>query len=523
MSDIEQGEFAGVGAYPGPLGPLAAVQTAPLGGLQTIGGGGLAGGPPVTVGVLSPEPVPPPPTDDQLLEALTVSYQAYERLQARMPNYHPDALIRGKGYDVLDTMKNHGAYNSPLRLKKYSILYKESQTLPRVNGQVVKDDHPRYDRACEIADFCRYAIHNILDPVSMERTDFRTVLWYQLDACHCGNSTQEVVWRIATSGEYKGKRLFSRFVPRSPKQITYNLDPFTNSVVSLNNYTSLGWQSYLPVFRKFFRYTYQPEKGLPWGRGDARACYKHIFGLDELVRLWGVALQKHGGGFLKGTTQNPNADHVAAFVAMLDLAQSTSSIVVTGDKQVELLNLPGGALDAFVHPIKFNEEMIAREVLGQTLTTGDGGGKSSYALGGVHADTEEYFRAFPRRDLEEAVQNQIYFWLVYTNYGEEDLDCVPAHSQGVWNWQEQGMIAKFIETFTNMGYMRPSYDDDWARKLVGMPFLPTTNELDSDHPAILPDKERVIIQMPNGDQYNASKVQPDKVTATSKASLAAAE
>ncbi len=172
-----------------------------------------------------------------------------------------------------------------------------------------------------------------------------------------------------------------------------------------------------------------------------------------------------------------------------------------------MLNLPGGALDAFIHPIKYNEEMIAREILGQTLTTGDGGGKSSYALGSVHLGTEEFFRAFPRRDLEEAIRNQLYFWLVYTNFGEEDLDCVPAHSQGVWNWEEQLMIGKFVETFTNMGYFRPNIDDDYFRKLVGMPFLPTTAEEDDQNPAILPDKERVIISV-GGDQYKGSLIKP---------------
>lgn len=512
MADTADNEFAG-GTVPAGqgipvLGPLGTGNGAPLGGLQSILSNGIVGtGPPTTVGVLSPEPVPRQATDDEILEAITTSNEVMVRNLARLPQYHPDQFLRGKNLDILDELKTYAAYNSPERLKKYAILYKAWDTLPRVNGQVVKDDHPRYDRACEIAEFCRYALDNIMDPDSNTRLPFREVAWYFLDAMHIGNSMQEVVWRIETKGQYKGKRIFSKFISRHPKQITYNLNPLTNEVVSINNYTALGWQSYLPLYRKFFRYTYQPERGLPWGRGDARAAYKHVVSLNELMRMWGVALQKHGGGFLKGTTQNPDEAHIKEFQTQLDLAQSTSSIVVTGDKSVEIMNLPGGALDAFCHPIKYHEESIAREILGQSLTTGNGDGQGSYALGTVHEGTEEYYRAFPRRDLEEAVRDQLYFWLIKTNFGDEDLDCLPEHSQGVWNWEEQTMIAKFIEIFTNMGYMRPDYDDDWARKKVGLPFLPTTKELDTQNPAILPDKERVMIQV-GGNTYQGTKMNP---------------
>lgn len=477
----------GIGSLP-PTGPQLGIMP-PLQPLGTVNGTTI-GTAPVTIGLLQPEPIPADPDEYTLLHPQTISTELYRRNLMRLPGFHPDALVQSKGYDVLDDMKTMSAYSSPLRLLKYSILYKAWETLPRVNGNVVKSDHPRYDKAKEIADFCQFALNSIIDPDTHHWTDAREVFWYVLDAVHHGNSTQEVVWRIENNGEYKGKRVFSQFIPRSPKQITYNVDPFTNKVISLNNYVGY-YQSFINPYKKFLQYIYQPEKGLPYGRGVARACYKHVVAIDELLRMYGVALERFGSGFLKGTTNDVRPKNIADFLAQLDAIRLGGSVVTTIDKPIELMNLPGGALDSYPNAIRFHVESIAKEIIGQNLTTSQGDGKGSYALAQAHQDTEEYFKGYLRRELELCISKQLYYWLVVTNYGEEYLDCLPDHWLGVVDYQEMKLLSDYVTTLGAGAWIDPRYDDDIIRKRIHFPLLPTVAEDRFKNPILLPGQEKV--------------------------------
>ena len=426
-------------------------------GLQLgISGTGILGGmqssmPPLSGNGLGKAPIPPLPTDEQLLNAITTSYDAVNRAAFRTPQYTPDELLRAEGYDGVDKLQTMACYNRCIRFLKYVIMYKPWQTLARVNGLVVKPDHPRYDAAIKAADLCRYVLNNIYDPDTGARQDLREVVWYMLDACHIGFSAQELWWRLYDSGPYKGMRGLRRVIPRRPKQVTFNIDPLTTMVDSINNYTPLGgWQSYLPL-RKFLLYTYQGQNGLPYGSGLWRITYKHITSINELIKILIVALSKHGGGMLKAVVHNPDPAHVKNVEAMLAKVANGAPLIVPAGMEVELLNLPNGVLEPILSALEYHEEQIVKAILGQSLTTGQGSGSSSYALGGVHQDTQEYFVAHARLDVEKSIQQQVYAEIIRINLGEDYMDVIPAHSQGEYDINERQKVADFIATMRTSG------------------------------------------------------------------------
>lgn len=449
MSDIYQAHF-GIpynAQYQPALGGLG---TAPV---MTPAGQFLP--PPGFIG-LPQSPDPPDITNEMLLNAITVSNDAFLNMAFRTPQYHPDALIRDKGWDVIDDMRTMAAYWGPLRLKMYATLYKEREVQPRYMGKMINPDHPQYDRAMQAVDICNYVISNIYNPITGMGQDFREVLWYMLGACHHGFSVQEKQWRILTDGPYKGKMGLQRIIPRRPKQITFNLDVYTNEIKTINNYTPMGgWQQYLPP-RKFLIYTYHPIDGLVYGVGDSRACYKHVFAINELMRLWGVCLQRHGGGFLKGTVNSPSDLSISNARKVLESVQSGGVLITTPAFTADIMNTSGGIVEVFAQALGYHEGCIVSNILGQSLTTRESRGNGGYNLGMVHQNTQEYFISHPRTDVEQLIPVQLFRDIIEYNLGVGYLDVIPGLTMGVWDHDEIQVVANYVKTFAEGGILVPA-------------------------------------------------------------------
>ena len=451
----------------------------------------------------APEPVLPKMTDAELLECLTRSPNAIIRQAMKTSAYNPDALIQAKGYDVLDAMKTMAAYLTPLHLLVACTLHKEWRVVPKVNGKIVDSSNPRYEKAAEIAAFVNYCCQNIVDVKSgYDRQDFRSVIYYMMETgCHIGHSVQEIQYRRIGEGQYKGKLGFQRFVYREAKYVRFNLDPYTDQILSLNLQTPLGgYQNYLER-EKFLIYTFRGQKSLPFGLGIARPCYKHTFAIDTLTRLLGDALQRFGMGFLKATVTNPSKEFMTAVQSLLLQVANGQPLVLPPGIDVELLSLAGGGLDPIEKAIRMHMEQISSHILGQTLTTSTGGSAGSYALASVHQGTQKYFTGFPRRDIEVQFELQPFTQLVIKNFGVEYLDCVPGLDLGVYDHEEAAMVANYTGVYVDKGVLNPNEVE--IRNRAGLwPYDPNTPSI-----SILPDKkqERITVEEnPDGSKVTTS-------------------
>ncbi len=455
---------------------------------------------------LGTEPPPQYIPMEEWDKAILYAPEAVSRTTLRYPNNNPDDLIRKNGYTQFDDMLTMSVYHSPLRLKQYGTLYKPWEVIPKylTVEQAPKSNPHLYDMAQEAAELCHYVLDNIYDEEVDEKSDFRTTLWNMTFAYHAGHSIQEIVTRVIEGGRYNGMRGLARFVPRRPKQIGWNLDPTSLRVVSINNYTAAGWQTYIPP-TKFLIYTYQGENGLPHGRGDMRACKKHVDAINTLMRQFGVALEKHGLGFLKAETSNPNKEHIAAVQLWMDRVAGGQSMVVPPGIKVELLmGLPNGAVQAFLQGLEYHESMIVKEILGQSLTTGLGDGKGSYALAAVHEGTQKFFIGPNRTDIERVVSNQLFHRIVKWNLGDDYLEVVPTLSLGSYDVSERNELADFFTKMIEVGIMHPQ--EGIIRKEVQLPPLDKTMISEAWDPTtipLLPGKER-IVEVLGGDKPSTS-------------------
>ena len=350
-------------------------------------------------------------------------------------------------------------------------MYKKPAIIANVNGEVAsikKHGQLRYDRAQEIADFCRYVTQNIYNERTGERQDIvDQVLWPVADAWHYGYSCMEIEYRMITQGEYKGKRAYTRFSYRAPQNIRFRLNPYTNEVMDLINYgVPYGYQYYLPV-EKFLLYTYQPFRGLPYGKGDGRVNHKHVQIISDNIIQWQAALQKHGGGSIVVKSTNGNALFLQKLYNTVTQMKGGGTYVLPAGVEIEALALPVNVLTPFMDAVQLHASQCALNILGQKLTTSEGTGKGTFALATVHQDTQEFFVQHCRKGLENLVRNQMFSRLVKMNYNEEDMQYVPEFSLGIWNHADTKVVADYVKTLVECGVIHPL--EDWIKDRAEIP------------------------------------------------------
>lgn len=415
--------------------------------------------------------LPPPSSMEEMQNIFGLSYDAANRYNYQLPGFNPDPFIRQKSYGELDNLLTMGAYSSPLRLVKYATLYKPLEVVPLVNGQQVTTKDSHYDDAQRAADFCRYLIDNIYDAETGEVQDFRHRLWYLLDAIHIGFAVQEKQTRYIEHGPYRGLFALKRLIARRPEAITFNIDRNTNRILSLNNRAPLAWVNNISL-GNFLLYTFEPSRELPYGTGVARSCYKHVYAILEGYRIWQVALERFAGGFLDVTTNSTDAKTNERARNLMEGVRQASTIVHGRDLEVDL-KMPTAAMgDLFLHFVDHHRTAITKTVLGQELTTGQGSGKGSYALGEVHQGTEKYFLGYPRADLQSLVRNQLFRPFLLENFGPQMEPVIPGFSLGVYDHTEAAEIMSYMQPMIETGIVHPN--EPWIRPRLYAPPLDTT-------------------------------------------------
>lgn len=428
-----------------------------------------------------------------IIQSLTGAFDGILQFSYAIPGYNPDALIQHRGWEVADEMMTHGPYVAPLDVKIGAILYKKHEVIPAV--QVKQGNEGEFTLAQEAADYCKFLVENIVWDDSHEETDVRMVIRYMCMAIHQGCSVQEMHTRWVKGGTYDGKLAFSGFSYKRPRQIGYWLDPDTLRVMSINSYTPLrGFQFNVPI-EKFLTYTYKPMNALPYGWGDFRPSHKHIIVLDLLTKLWGVILERFAGGFMKGTYTS--AGEKGQLIAAMEMIKRGAGIALPEGLELELQQFAGNGVEGIQHAIDYHRRMVTEIILGQSLTTSQGE-RGSYAHANVHKNTQEFFLAYVRRDIEHRVSNQMFRRMLRFNFGDKYDAVVPRFSLGVWDYDEMALIATWMKTNVDMGALGAKHPV--IRERQGLP--PYDKSIEGEL-TIEPDRERVEIG--NSSQSNGTK------------------
>lgn len=406
-----------------------------------------------------PEPSLTPP--DRTV-SLMGAYDSIFASSYRFASYTPDLLTNQKGYDIYETMLTLSACRAPLNVKRYAVLSKGITVTPAVQDPAQAD----YAQAQELADALKWALDNIEDDAGNWQ-DMRSVVWELLRGAWEGFRVSEIEWRVVenraggnaaagmTTKAMAGKLGFSMFASKPCKQIGFDLDPRTLAVRSLIPYTPMtGYGPPVPV-EKVLLYTANPENSLPYGAGDGRACYKHWWCIDTLVKLWGFALERWGGPNIIGKYPAGDAKAMAAGQAAMDSIRAGAAALFPDNMTFDLVQLQPGVLDSFQSAVEWHKAECANNILGATLTTGaqTGSGTNTNALGQVHQDTQSYALDHLAADIEGVLNAQLVRRFVRYNFGERAMALCPKISLGQRDQEDLAQLTTMFTSLVTMGNM----------------------------------------------------------------------
>jgi hypothetical protein len=381
-------------------------------------------------------------------------YNIYTSSTYRFAQNNPDLLLTSKGYRILDEMLTMSACRGPFNLKRYLVLANPGRVVPFISDT----SDPNYEKALELSNFCTYALDNIVDVGDVQQS-FRTVLWDLLRAAWDGFHVTDIIYRQIGSGPYEGKIGYAYFASKPVQEMGFDLDADTLSVRNLMPYTlQTSYEPPKPVESSIL-YTYNPQHGLPYGVGDGRASYKHYFILNHLLEFWSIAMERWGSPIMVLQFPAGDAASMEAAQATSDSIRSGSAPVLPDNVSYEVVKIDSGAVEGFKRAADWHVEQIALNILGSTLTTGEGERSGSMALGKVHQNSQESAVNSPRADLEEVVRLQLFRRLIRYNYGGEFEWLAPYYKltpPRSLNGQDALGLAQALNLLVGMGNTLPT-------------------------------------------------------------------
>lgn len=411
------------------------------------------------------------------------AWDSVYRPSYRLAPYNPDELTSQKGFDTYRQMLTTSACRAPLNVKRYTVLQKPWSVQPAV----IDPKDTRHEAAKAIADHCDWVLRNILDTDIDQPQDLRVVLFELLLACWQGFALAEIIWRPLTEGPYAGKLGFKYLAAKPAKQIGFDLDPNTLAVREIRSYTPLGGYEKPVSPAKVVLFTYNPYSGLPYGDGDGRAAYKHWWQLDALQKFWSMALERFGSAFLLAKYPAGNATALAEVLTALDRIRQGSPAVLPREADAELMQVAAAGFEGFRGAVDWHVQAIAQNVLGNTLTTGEGKRVGSMALGKVHQETQDVGLEFLRSDLESAITIQLIRRIVLYNFGPGALALCPRFSLGNWDTKDILSLAKAYDLLVKDRMV--ARRAKWVREEMGLP------PMDPDEEQMLDEEEEQERQM----------------------------
>lgn len=237
---------------------------------------------------------------------------------------------------------------------------------------------------------------------------FSKMLFHLLDGLGKGFSVVEVNYKIenglAVPGEY---------IHHLPEWFSY--DSENREIVLLED---VDKTSKLPPFKTI---THIPtlKSGIPV-RGALAYAASSIFLLKNYgIKDWASILEVFGMPIRVGkfgdTATEDDIRNLKDAVAGIG---TDASAVISEDMTIEFQNgLANGNTQLFQNYVAYLDAQLSKLVLGQTMTTDDGG---SYSQANVHQNTQDYIRKADCLDLAETINKSLIIPLIEYNFGQQE-------------------------------------------------------------------------------------------------------
>lgn len=247
-----------------------------------------------------------------------------------------------------------------------------------------------------------------------------------LEADAMGYSVSEVIWGDAI---WEGMAVFWPVAIQKRDQNYFSFEISTHDLLyDPNRFFTPGssMQNMDERFPgKFIRMSFGPTNN-PWGEALMRNLHSELWRKMNMGPGEMVAIEKFGVGTILGKIAAGASDAATKkklqdVVKTLEAFQSSNVIATTDDVDVTILesaNIRGET--PYRIRIKYADSQMAKSGLGSTLTSDNGGGIGSFALGGVHMTGEDMIIVKISEQLDETWNDQIIKWPIIVNFGEQE-------------------------------------------------------------------------------------------------------
>lgn len=312
---------------------------------------------------------------------------------------NPDLNIRKNAFVTYDTMMLDSQVSMAVNHKKLAVISSDWEITPATDS----------DEDKEIAAFVQWAFLRCRGTVP-------GVAYEILGAIEHGYSICEMNFKVVKDGQWTGKWTLESCPAKNPLDYEFQLDP-CGKIVSLY----LGYRAPIPnlhlPLEKFLVYTYRPKYDRVYGRSDLQGCYWAWWFKQRVERLRGVYLERYAMPLMHGKIPASQKSLLRDLKKALKSLGGQDNLVITPDDvSIDLLSDGKQMTDAFDGTIAYYDGQIAKCILGQTLTSGEGQSSGTHALGKVHADQQEDVVTFLRNDIAEFLTERLIRTLVSLNY-----------------------------------------------------------------------------------------------------------
>jgi hypothetical protein len=396
-----------------------------------------------------------------------------------------DDVTRDFGDDIYERMLFDPQVESSVETLKMAILGGSLSLQPPVD-----DEHPEWEQAREIADFCEHCLGTLPRPFVSE------TLYDLLDALPFGNRAAEIVLREAEPGEtdafptLAGRQplLLSRVKPKPRRSFAYVVDSQWNVLgLSALRFDAPGMtlsgtisnpSLILPRW-KFCILSWGSRNGDPRGTSILRPAYNAWWIKQQ---IWGEYLKyltQFGSPSLVGTVAqhatprgrtdadgNPvlGSDGLQVIdypedvlVERLVAYQNGSAIGLPFGTDVKILQATGQgtSVGPFTGAFSVCNAEIEKAITGQSLATNEGEHQAR-AAASVHQDVLGLPVQHGRSLLEQMVRTDLLCLLVELNFGPEFKRLTPLVSLGDTETQDVAATARAIAALETAGFLHVS-------------------------------------------------------------------
>jgi len=300
----------------------------------------------------------------------------------------------GKNYDFYDEIVDKDAViRSCLQTRKHAVRKLGYQVMPYLEEGRTEPKGPDLKVA--------QAMRTIL----RRMRNFSFNVKESLSAYEHGFSVSEIMYRIDPDFV-----VVSDMLHRQPGRFEFGAD---NELIYRPN---LADRRTMPP-EKFFVYSFEPRYENLYGTSLLRTAYwAHWFG-SNLAKFLLIYSERFGQPTI--TAQYPKGftnEEKETLLAQLEAVQNDSRGIIPEGSVVDFLEAVKDNQAMFRASMEYFDDYKRLTILGQTLTSSDGGGTGSYALGKVHGDVRDDILAGDAEDMGSALTEQIVGPLMVYNF-----------------------------------------------------------------------------------------------------------